>query len=296
MASTNSRVLRDAAANLFLGQFDKPLFDEVDPRRAGRGEVHMVPRSLREPPPDQGRFMRRIVVENQMNVEMAWHRGVDGIEKPAEFPRTVARVTLANDTAAAHIERGKECRRPVADVVVRMAFRLTGTQRQDGRTAIEGLDLRFLVDAQHQRAFGRLQVQPDDVADLLDKERVFRQLERFGPMRLQRKGPPNAAHRGLAEATRSRHRARTPVRRVARRRFQGHRDHPFHVVIGDAPRRAGARFIEQPIEPTVQKSPSPFAGRRPTDPFVLGDVEDRFAFRTRQDNPRTQRQSPRTFA
>ena len=42
-------------------------------------------------------------------------------------------------------------------VVVRVAFGVSGAQRQEGLGAIQGLDLALLVDAQDQRLLGRMQ-------------------------------------------------------------------------------------------------------------------------------------------
>jgi len=54
--------------------------------------------------------------------------------------------------------------------------------RQQRLAAVERLDLRFLIDAQHQRMVGRIEVEADDVAHpgsspgqaLGDKQRVSR--------------------------------------------------------------------------------------------------------------------------
>jgi len=46
---------------------------------------------------------------------------------------------------------------------------LTGTHRQQRLGAVECLNLRFLVDAQHQGAVGWVEVEPDDVAHLVDE-------------------------------------------------------------------------------------------------------------------------------
>ena len=47
---------------------------------------------------------------------------------------------------------------------------LTGTHRQQRLGAVECLNLRFLVDAQHQGAVGWVEVEPDDVAHLVDEQ------------------------------------------------------------------------------------------------------------------------------
>jgi hypothetical protein len=45
--------------------------------------------------------------------------------------------------------------------------------------------LRFLIEAQHNGALGRGQVEADDIAHLLDKYWIARQLEGVAAMRLQ---------------------------------------------------------------------------------------------------------------
>jgi hypothetical protein len=51
--------------------------------------------------------------------------------------------------------------------------------------SVQRLDLALFVDAQNQRAFGRRQVQADNIAHLLDKQGVGGKLERFGAMGLK---------------------------------------------------------------------------------------------------------------
>jgi len=41
-----------------------------------------------------------------------------------------------------------------------------------GLRTIQRLNLRFLIDAEEHGLFRRIQVQPDDVADFLDQQRV----------------------------------------------------------------------------------------------------------------------------
>ena len=75
--------------------------------------------------------------------------------------------------------------------------REAGTQRQEGPRALEGWHLAFLVDAQHQRTVGGIEVQADDIAHLLDKLGVSRQLEGFDAMRLEAERLPNPRDRRL---------------------------------------------------------------------------------------------------
>jgi hypothetical protein len=62
------------------------------------------------------------------------------------------------------------------------------------------LNLALFVDAEHDGPVGRAQIEPDDVAHLLDEERIGRELERLRPVRLQGERAPDAVHRAAAQA------------------------------------------------------------------------------------------------
>ncbi len=68
----------------------------------------------------------------------------------------------ADDFAVQHVEGGDQCGRAVALVVVRHR---AGAAALHGRV-VERLDLALLVDRQHHRVGGRIDVEPDDLSDL----------------------------------------------------------------------------------------------------------------------------------
>jgi hypothetical protein len=142
---------------------------------------------------------------------------------------------------------------------MRAALRQPDLHGQDRGAAIQRLNLALLINAQHQRALGWIEIQTDDVTDLVDEQRVLRQLERLDAMRLQREGPPHARDRGLAHAGRFGHRPRAPVRRVAWRRLQRHRDYALDVRVADLSRRPRPRFIDQPVEALPHEARAPLA-------------------------------------
>jgi hypothetical protein len=96
-----------------------------------------------------------------------------------------------------HIEGGEQRRgapgsspgQAMADTVVAAPLRLTGTHRQQQLTAVQGLNLSLLVDAQDQRPLRRGQIEPDVGAHLVDEQRIARQLEGLGAVRLLPEGP-----------------------------------------------------------------------------------------------------------
>jgi hypothetical protein len=63
------------------------------------------------------------------------------------------------------------------------------------------LDLALLVHTEHDRRFGRVQIEPDDVVDLLHEQRIVAHLESVCSVRLELKGLPDPADRGLAQPT-----------------------------------------------------------------------------------------------
>ena len=168
---------------------------------------------------------------------------------------------VADHQARGHVQRGVEVGGAVTAVVVAGSLGAARQQRQHRGGAIEGLDLGLLVDAQHHRRVRRVQVQPDDVAHLVDELGVRRQLEAVGQMRLQPEGPPDLRHRGLRHPRRLGHRSRRPVRCIGGRLLQRLDDDPFDVGISHRARRAGAGIVPQSIETQVEEPASPLAHR-----------------------------------
>ena len=141
-----------------------------------------------EPSSHAWRLVRAVVVQNEMHVKSGWNLGVDRVEKLQELLTAMPPVQLADDPTGRHVERREQRCRAVAHVIVRAPFRLARAQRQNRRRAVQRLNLSLFIDRQEQRAIGRAQVQPDDVAHLVNEQRILRQLEGVHAMRLQGKG------------------------------------------------------------------------------------------------------------
>src|SRR6185369_11444934 len=113
------------------------------------------------------------------------HRLVDGAQEVEELLMAMAGLALSEDRAIEHIEGRKQRRRSMAHIVVRDALDVSKAHRQKRMRALEGLALALLVDAQHQGVLRRTQVKANDVAQLLDEERIGRELEGLAAMRLK---------------------------------------------------------------------------------------------------------------
>lgn len=155
--------------------------------------------------------------------------------------------------------------------------------------AIEGLHLALFVDTQHDRAVRRIQIQAHDIADLVDKQRIGRELKGFRQMRLETESAPDSRDRGLAQTGRFRQTARAPVRRVLRLRFQRAGDDILDLCVRDGARSAGAWFVEETVQPLPHKASPPLAHRLQCDAELLRHRGVRSALGTGQDDPRAQR-------
>ena len=83
----------------------------------------------------------------------------------------------------------------------------------------------------------RIEIEVDDVFDLLDEERIGRELEALCSPRLEPEGIPDPPHRGGRNAHDLGQRARRPVRGVGGHLLEGLDDHFFDlVVIGNGAR------------------------------------------------------------
>ena len=90
-------------------------------------------------------------------------------------------------------------------VVVSAAFDLARAHWQKRLTAVERLDLAFLINAEHDRVLGWGDVKTDDVAYFFDEKRIGRELECLRAMRLQSERTPDSLYTRNRNACRTRH-------------------------------------------------------------------------------------------
>jgi hypothetical protein len=152
---------------------------------------------------------------------------LDGVEEADELLMAMALHASADDLAVQHVEGGEQRRRAVALVVVRHGPGAAALHGQAGLRSVERLDLALLVDGQHHRVGGRIDVEPDDVPDLGGEVRVVRELEGADAVRLEPVRTPDALDIGEADARRLRHGAPGPVGRLARRLGEREGDDPL---------------------------------------------------------------------
>lgn len=104
-----------AASQLLRGQFGEPALHEIELGRVGRDEVDVEPRPLGEPSPDKRRLVGRVVVHDDVHVEVGGHALVDAVEELAELDgrwrRCVSAMTVPVLTSSAANSDEVPCRR-----------------------------------------------------------------------------------------------------------------------------------------------------------------------------------------
>ncbi len=74
----------DPATYLLLGDQREEALDLVQPGRTGRRQVRVPARTLDQPVADHLGLVGRVIVHDQVNVEIGGHIGFDPIEEAAE--------------------------------------------------------------------------------------------------------------------------------------------------------------------------------------------------------------------
>src|ERR1700689_4901316 len=144
-----------SAFYLPLGQQSKPAFHQIKPRAVGRDEMQMESRMLEQPPMDSRRFVRGIVIQNQMNLLAGGNVALDDIQEVAELLGSMTRIALTDDLAGLDVQGREQRGRPVPLIVGGASLGRSRPQGQDRLCALQGLNLALLIHRKNQRTIGR---------------------------------------------------------------------------------------------------------------------------------------------
>ena len=177
------------------------------------------------------------------------------------MPMTLA--ALREDGAVEQVEGGEQGGGAMANIVVGDPLDVAETQRQQRLGALQRLDLTFLVDTQDQRLVGRVEIQSDDVAQLLDEERIGGQLEAVAAMGLEAERLQEAMNAGLGDPGFGSQPAHAPMGRAipgstVQRRGEERRD----ALVVDRARFARTQLVMQALDAPGDETPAPLAHRR----------------------------------
>jgi len=109
----------------------------------------------------------------------------------------VSRFAFGENAPGGDVQRGEQRSRPVADIVVGDALNISEPHRHEGLSSIERLNLALFVNTEHQRVIGRVEIEPHDIAHLLDEKRIGGKLESARAMGLDGKGLKESVNGGF---------------------------------------------------------------------------------------------------
>ena len=120
-----------------------------EPGARFRGEVEDEARMPRQPSPHLGVLVGGVVVEDDMDDFAGRDLRLDGVEEADELLMAVALHAATDHLAFEHVESGKQRGRAMPLVIVRQGAGPALLHWQPRLGAVERLDLRFLVDREH---------------------------------------------------------------------------------------------------------------------------------------------------
>lgn len=176
----------NATPDFSAGDGREKSFDRVEPRRRCRGEMKRPSRMIRQPRQDIGMFVSGVVVGDGVNDFPGRHIPLDCVEEANEFLMPMLLHAAPDDGSVKDIEGGKERCRAVALVVMRHCSTLARLDRQARLSAVERLNLAFLVNGDDDGVSWRIHVKADDVFDFLGEFGIAGAFERAQAMRLKR--------------------------------------------------------------------------------------------------------------
>ena len=129
-----------------------------------------------EPSPNIGMLVGGVVVDDGVDRLASGNLLLDDIEEANKLLMAMALHGAADHRAVEDVHRGEQRRRPVPHIVVRHGSGAALLQRQSGLRSIKRLNLALFIDRQDDGVCGRIDIEPDDVAQFVDEARIVGQL------------------------------------------------------------------------------------------------------------------------
>ncbi len=135
-----ARASVNTSSELLFGQRGEPSLDEIEPGGASRGEVEVIARALGQPAVYKRRLVGPVVVQDDVDIQVGGHRGIDVVEELAELHRAMARVASADHLAGGNLKGSKERGGAMTGIVVSAPLDLPRTHWQQRSGTIQGLN------------------------------------------------------------------------------------------------------------------------------------------------------------
>ncbi len=195
----------------------EPQLNLVEPRGVGRSEVQVNLGVCFQEIFDGLTLVRREVIGDHVDLFAPRLIDHDVGEEGDELRRGVPIGSLAQHLAGLGVEGCVKRQRAVPEILKAMPFGSSRGERQHRTFAIQGLNMRLFIDAEHGSMRRRVQIQPDDISGLLLEVRIVRGHVALDPMGLQAVFAPHPHHHHVADTQLFSQLACRPVRRGARR-------------------------------------------------------------------------------
>lgn len=180
---------------------------------------------------------------------------IDGVEEADEIPVPVALHAAANDRPVQRVERCKQRRRAMPDIIMRHRGAAAELEWQAALGAVRRLDLALFGDAQHDSMGQRRGINAHHIDQLVSGYRSRKRLKlptRCGlrSCARQMRCTEVRLHRGTTDARCLRHRPPGPLRDLALGLAAGQRHHTGHRLGGNQQLAGFAGLVaQQPITP-----------------------------------------------
>ena len=102
--------------------------------------------------------MSAVVIQDQVDFQIRGYRLLQLAEEDHKLAASMPGQALTDDFAGEDVKGSKQRGGAVPDIVVRLALGQAGSQGQDRRRSVQGLNLALFIDAEHQRLLRRVQV------------------------------------------------------------------------------------------------------------------------------------------
>lgn len=160
---------------------------------------------------DLGMFVRAVVVEHQMQREVAWCLSIQLFKKGKPLLVGVTLGSLAEHLAVEVAQRGEQCERAVAHIVVGGVAHMAHANGQSGQGTLQRLALALLIAAEDQRPVWRIEIQPDNIPELGLKVLVVGEFEGALEVRFDVVGLPQSLNGVAADPFGTGHLAGGPL-------------------------------------------------------------------------------------
>ena len=139
----------------------------------------MKTRMPRDPGFHTWMLMHAIIIHDQMEIEFGRSFAVYFLKESQELLMPMAGHAVSDHLAVEHAQGSEQGGRPMTDVIMRHCSTAAFLQGKTGLRSVKSLDLAFLIQAENQRLIWRIEIKPDDIAQLLYEPLVTAELCNF---------------------------------------------------------------------------------------------------------------------